>query len=105
MTAAWQVNEDRTMGLHLSSPLRVKHGTARVTLPVARDAYQNIVYQNTTEANLKPSAREYDLGFYYTDALREDVRLKSEFGVRLNPDHVSGAAPDWRALVGLHWGL
>jgi len=105
VTAAWQMDESRTMGLHISSPLRVKSGTARVTLPVARDAYQDIVYQNETVAGLKPSAREYDLGFYYTDALREDVLLKSEFGVRLNPDHIAGSAPDWRALVGMHWGL
>lgn len=105
MTASWQMDEDRTLGLHFMSPLRVKRGTARVTLPVGRDAYEDIVYQQTTQANLKPSAREYDLGIYFTDALRENVQMKSEFGVRLNPDHAADAAPDWRALVGMHWGL
>jgi len=99
------MDENKTLGFHFVSPLRVKNGTAQVTLPVARDAYEDIVYQNTTRANLKPSAREYDLGFYFTDSLREDVQVKSEFGVRLNPDHVAGAAPDWRALIGMHWGL
>lgn len=105
LTASWQMDDARTMGLSFASPLRVRQGTARVTLPVARDAYQDIVYQQKTSADLSPSAREYDLGLYYTDALREDVLLKSEFGVRLNPDHVAGSAPDWRALIGMHWGL
>ena len=105
LTASWQMDDARTMGLSFASPLRVRQGTARVTLPVARDAYQDIVYQQKTNADLSPSAREYDLGLYYTDALREDVLLKSEFGVRLNPDHVAGSAPDWRALIGMHWGL
>ena len=105
VAATWQMDDRRTFGLHASSPLRVKSGTARVTLPVARDAYQDIVYQNSTVASLKPSAREYDLGFYYTDAVSDDMLLKSEFGVRLNPDHMAGSAPDWRALVGMHLGL
>lgn len=105
LTASWQMDDARTIGLSFASPLRVRQGTARVTLPVARDAYQDIVYQQKTNADLSPSAREYDLGLYYTDALREDVLLKSEFGVRLNPDHVAGSAPDWRALIGMHWGL
>ena len=106
VTAAWQMDDNRSVGVHVMSPLRVRSGNARVSVPVARDAYQDFVYQETTEASLKPSAREYDIGFSYTDAsLHEDVLLKSEFGVRLNPDHIAGSAPDWRALVGVHWGL
>ena len=105
VTAAWKANENRIFGLQFVSPLRVRRGTATVDLPVARDAYQDIMYRESVKADLKPSAREYDIGLYYSDALQEDVHLQSEFGVRLNPDHVAGAAPDWRALIGLHFGL
>lgn len=105
MTAAWRVNEGRTIGLQFVSPLRVRKGTATVDLPVARDAYQDRVYRQATKADLKASAREYDIGLYYADALQEDVHLQSELGVRLNPDHVAGAAPDWRALMGIRFGL
>ena len=105
VTAAWNVNDKRTIGMQFVSPLRVRKGVATVNLPVARDAYQDVVYRDEVHASLKPSARVYDVGFYYTDALQEDVHFQSEFGVRLNPYHVAGAAPDWRALVGLHFGL
>ena len=105
LTAAWKVNDGRTLGLQFVSPLRVRRGVATVDLPVARDAYQDVVYRESVKANLKPTAREYDIGFYYAENLQEDVHFQSEMGVRLNPDHVAGAAPDWRALVGLHFGL
>ncbi len=105
LTAAWKMNENRILGLQFVSPLRVRRGTARVDVPVARDAYQDIVYRDSVKADLKPSAREYDMGVYFADNLQEDVRLQSEVGVRLNPDHVAGAAPDWRALIGLNFGL
>jgi len=45
------------------------------------------------------------MGLYYSDFLKENVQFQSEFGVRLNPDHMEGVAPDWRALVGLKVGL
>ena len=105
LTAAWQMDENRLLGMQFVSPLRIRKGRATMDLPVGRDAYQNIVYRETVEANLKPSAREYDVGFYYTDALAEDVLFQTEFGVRLNPDHMAGASPDWRALIGLQVGM
>ena len=105
LTAAWQVNEGRTLGLQFVSPLRVRRGTATVDIPVGRDAYQDVVYREAVKADLKPSAREYDIGLYYAEALRDDVHFQGEMGVRLNPDHVAGATPDWRALVGLSLGL
>ena len=105
LTAAWKVNEGRTFGVQFVSPLRVRQGTATVDLPVGRDAYQDIVYRDAVKADLKPSAREYDVGLYYAETLRDDVHFQSEVGVRLNPDHVAGAAPDWRALFGLSLGL
>lgn len=105
LAATWKVDDRKTLGLQFISPLRVRHGVATIDLPMARDAYQDVMYRQSVKAGLKPSAREYDIGLYYADALQEDVHLQSEVGVRLNPDHVAGAAPDWRALVGLNFGL
>ena len=105
VTAAWKSDKGKTIGLQFVSPLRVNRGIATVDLPVSRDAYQDVVYRDKVQANLKPSAREYDIGLYFSDDLKEDVHFQSEVGVRLNPDHVAGAAPDWRALLGLSFGL
>ncbi len=105
VTALWQMDQNRELGFQFVSPLRITQGRATVSLPVARDVASDAVYHDVVQADLKPNAREYDLGFYYTDAVQENVFFKSELGVRLNPDHVAGAAPDWRALVGLRLGL
>ena len=59
------------------------------------------MYRQKTKADLKTNAREYDLGLYFTDEVADQVIFQTEMGVRLNPDHVKGAEPDWRALVGL----
>ncbi len=105
MTAAWKMTDARTFGLQLVSPLRVRSGVAMVNLPVARDAYENKVYHQLVAADLKPTAREYDIGLYYSDAFKENCLFQSEIGVRLNPDHMADAKPDWRALLGLSVGL
>jgi len=101
LTASWHMDEKRMIGLQFVSPLKIRQGTAEVDLPIARDAYRDVVYRQKTKASLRPTAREYDVGLYYADALSDAMLFQTEMGVRLNPDHVSGVAPDWRALVGL----
>ena len=105
VTAAWRPDEKRMIGFQFMSPLRIRSGAATVNMPVARDAYENRVYRDDVRASLKPSAREYDMGLYYTDEIAPETIFQTELGVRLNPDHVAGAAPDWRALVGLSVGM
>ncbi len=101
VTASWHVDERRLLGLQFVSPLKIRRGVAEIDLPVARDAYQDVVYRQKAKADLQPTAREYDIGLYYADELSKAMLFQTEMGVRLNPDHVKGAAPDWRALVGL----
>ena len=98
--ARYQVNEKQFFGLQISSPLKIKTGTATLNIPVARDLYSDTIYYDSVDVGLKPSAREYDLGLYY--ALEtEDYDWRGEFMTRFNPDHISGIKPDYRALFGL----
>ena len=97
--ALYSPDEKHSYGLALVSPMRIRSGTATIDLPVARDAYEDLMYRSVVRADLKPSAREYDLSSYYTNQLTDAISLQSEFGVRFNPDHQAGATPDYRGLI------
>ena len=88
------------LGLSFSSPLRIRQGTARFDLPVARDLYTDIVYREQMDVSLKPDAREYDLGLCYTHET-ENYDWRGEIMARFHPDHVADAKTDYRALLGL----
>ena len=97
--AIYTPDEKHSYGFALISPMRIRSGTATIDWPVARDAYEDVMYRSVVHAGLKPSAREYDLSSYYSNRLTDAISLQSEFGVRFNPDHQSGAAPDYRGLI------
>ena len=96
-------DEQQTIGLKLVSPLRIRSGSAKFNLPMARDLYEDRVYREVYTAGLKPTAREYDLSLFYANELSTDLSLAGETGVRLNPDHQKNADPDYRALFKLNW--
>jgi hypothetical protein len=95
---------DKTMhyGLRFSSPLRVEKGRLFVDFPSGRDNFSDTVYRNTYAAGLKPSKREYKLAAYWQKKISDKISLRTESGVRFNPEH-QNAANDYRALLGLSW--
>ena len=100
--ARYKPDDQKTFGVQFSSPLRIRKGNATFNLPVARDLYTDAVYFDKQKASLKPNAREYDLGVYYmTETDHYDWR--GELVMRLNPDHMAGAGPDYRAMFGLSY--
>ena len=99
--AVYMPDEKHSYGMALVSPMRIRSGTATLDLPVARDSYEDLMYRAVVQANLKPSAREFDLSSYYTNRLTDVISLQSELGVRFNPDHQAGASPDYRGLISI----
>ncbi|MBP5344319.1 MAG: S8 family serine peptidase [Alphaproteobacteria bacterium] len=97
--AMYTPDERHSYGVALISPMRIRSGIAEINLPVARDSYEDVMYRSVARADLKPSAREYDLSSYYTNRLTDAVSVQTELGVRFNPDHQAGAAPDYRGLI------
>jgi len=102
LDARYSFDERQLAGVQFSSPLRIKKGTATLTLPYARDLYSDTVYYDTARVGLKPDAREYDVGFYYTAETR-NYQWRGEIMTRFNPDHIAGLKPDYRALLGFLW--
>ena len=103
VTASYEPDEDTLFGLQVSSPLRVRKGTLDVTLPVGRDPTEDVYYYETFSADMKPKAREFDLSLYYQGKMADNVKVQSELGVRLHPDHQADAEPDYRGMVGVKW--
>ena len=99
--AHYKFNKTDVLGFQISSPLRVYDGYADFDIAVGRDNYSDTVYRKNVRAGLRPSAREYKFAVYHNRELWEDVMFKSEMAVRLNPDHQSGVAPDYRTMFGL----
>lgn len=100
--ARYQADDEKTIGLQFSSPLRIREGHATFNLPVARDMYVDRVYFDEQKVSLKPNSREYDLGLYYM-VETDTYDWRSELMMRLHPDHMAGAQPDYRALLGLSY--
>ena len=101
----YNMNKTDVIGLQLSSPLRIYSGHADFDIATGRDNFSSTVYRENVRANLKPSAREYKFALYHNRELGEDIMFRSEFAVRLNPEHESGAETDYRGMVGLSWAF
>ena len=100
LDARYHFEENQMAGIQFSSPLRIKKGSAIFNIPTVRDLYSDTVYYDQMKVGLKPTAREYDLSFYYEkEAYYYDWR--GELMARFHPDHMSDAKPDYRALFGL----
>ena len=100
LDAQYRLSDKDLMGIQFLSPLRIKKGSARFDLPVARDMYTDTVYRDVSEVSLRPEAREYDLGFYYMHET-DDYDWRGELMARFNPDHMADVKPDYRALIGM----
>ena len=99
----YRLNKTDVIGLQLSSPLRVRRGSAKLDLPVGRDNYSDEVYRRQYRLGLKPEAREYKFSLYHHTNLNEKMTLRSEFDMRLNPDHQKDADTDYRVMFGFNW--
>lgn len=102
--ANYKVSKQTEFGFVVSSPLRVVDGTLSVNFPQGRDNYSDEVYFNRYKAALKPEAREYKLTMYASHDFNESLSVRSEFDVRINPEHQK-QANDYRALMGLNWNF
>ena len=96
----YHLDSQKMLGLQFSSPLRIRRGTATLDIPVGRDMYSDTVYREQWDASLKPTAREYDVGLYYTHET-DNYDWRGEFMTRFHPDHIADAQPDYRALFGV----
>ena len=102
--ANYKVSKQTEFGFGVSSPLRVVDGTLSVNFPQGRDNYSDEVYFNRYKAALKPEAREYKFTMYASHDFNESLSVRSEFDVRINPEHQK-QANDYRALMGLNWNF
>lgn len=102
LDARYQPDENNTFGFQFSSPLRIRTGNATLNLPVARDLYNDVVYFQEQKVALKPNAREYDFGLYYMNK-SDNYDWRTQLMMRLHPDHMKEAKPDYRALFGLSY--
>ena len=102
--ANYKVSKQTEFGFGVSSPLRIVDGTLSVNFPQGRDNYSDEVYFNRYKAALKPEAREYKLTMYASHDFNESLSVRSEFDVRINPEHQK-QANDYRALMGLNWNF
>lgn len=75
-----------TLGIVFSQPLRVTKGSASMLLPVGIQSSGSLLYTNQT-LNLAPTARELDLGAYYTLPLDDASTFSFDTLLRTNPDN------------------
>ncbi|MBR6411601.1 MAG: S8 family serine peptidase [Alphaproteobacteria bacterium] len=100
--ARYDISPTRIAGLRLFSPLKIKKGEAWLRLPYGRGMDSDRVYYDNIKVDLKPNAREYDIGFYYSKQTG-NYDWRGEIMTRLHPDHIAHAKPDYRALWGIDW--
>jgi hypothetical protein len=101
----YYANNHDTLGFQISSPLRVHKGRASFDVPVGRDNYSDEVYREKFLVSMKPDAREYKFSLYHMREVDERLSLRSEFDVRLNPDHIKDVETDYRAMFSLNWNF
>ena len=102
--ANYQWDKSFDLGLTLSSPLRINKGSLAVNFPRGRDNYSDTVYREQYKAGLKPERREYKFAVYANKDISDDLSLRSEFDVRVNPEHQK-ADNDYRALFGMSYNF
>ena len=61
-----------------------------------------IVVSHDGKEVYRTDAKDYDM-LIWSD--KKDILLKSEFALRLNPEHQSDAETDYRAMIGLSWAF
>ena len=103
LDAHYMYNKTDVVGFQVSSPLRIYRGTAKFDLPVGRDNKTDTVYRERYSASLKPDAREYKFSLYHDRSINEDMSFKTQFDMRLNPEHQKDAETDYRVMFGFSW--
>ena len=96
------MNKNTNFGLLISSPLRIRNGSLKVNFPSGRDLYTDTVYRDVYKASLKPETREYRLSAYLNKEFSDKLSVRSEMGIRFNPEH-QNTDNDYRAMLGLNW--
>jgi subtilisin family serine protease len=86
-------NDNDSVQLVVSQPLRVESGSAKLTLPQDINTNGDIIY-SSSKANLNPSGREIDAEGYYNLGLSEKETVKLGSIVRFNPNHDKDADPE-----------
>ncbi len=102
--ANYKYSKTTAFGFNVSSPLRVVSGSLKVNFPSGRDNYSDTVYFNRYKASLKPQAREYKFSLYASHDIGENLSLRSQADVRVNPEH-QRQENDYRALFGMVWNF
>lgn len=75
-----------SLSLVVSQPLRVNNGSANLDLPVGMERGGTTLF-SSSRLNLAPTAREMDVGAYYTYALSPGSTFNFDSIFRMNPDH------------------
>lgn len=91
------ISEDR-IALTLSSPVRITHGTATVSMPVAITANGETVFESRRLA-LAATSRELRLGLDYTRPLSRSSALSMLLSARHHANHVAGEQEVQAGLV------
>ena len=86
------------LGLSISQPLRLRAGTARLTLPIAYDYATETAALARQRVGLAPSGREIDLELAYGFGLPAGA-LQANLLHRREPGHVASAAAETVVLV------
>jgi len=87
-------------GLSVSQPLRIKSGTAELSVPVFRDAAGNIRHE-TEIVSLAPEGRELSLQGWYARKLGEKTEFNIGGAFRHEPGHVKMADDEALGMVKL----
>ncbi len=95
------VTQGDRLGFLVNQPLRVRSGSAQLTLASSVDANANVSYR-TVNAGLTPTGREMDLEMFYAAPLAEKTSLNTSVMYRHEPDHVASADDEGQLLVRLN---
>ena len=88
----------RRVSVSLSQPLRVEHGRAALTLPVARTKSGQVVH-TSVDTRLAPDARQIDLAVTWEKRLAGGP-LRLGFIWSHNPEHSAAVDPHFTFLAG-----
>ena len=100
----YKPDKNINFGFRVSSPLKIQNGKMSFDFPNGRDGYSDAIYRNKYQARLRPNHREYKFTFYLDNNCTDNLTLRTEFDVRVHPEH-EDVKNDYRALIGLSWNF
>lgn len=90
------------LSFQFSQPLRVENSHINFSVPVSYNYTTSSAVYNVRTASLAPDGREFDSELNYTIGVAGNTVLQLNSFGRINPGHVSGAAPDIGFALRLH---